>query len=382
MRFLSVFLLILVSCVSLCPVHAQTIPLVSTPCVGCTTQAQLTAAAKAYFNTWVGGTPKGYVGTVRQFACDARVPTTTLVVASTTVALSGKFTTCYNLSKSGEYISVFTPIVMGVPKMVSIAPGSVPATMPAIGTTDAAINANFPTVILWIFQHNAGINTQISNLPDAWLAQLSHDYYVATGGNITPLMNQAAMVLSAANLARWRAAFGVTVTNNAVSSYAPASVQLAYSTLTYPMIQHSQAHYAAKGLNVATPAGVAGMPSPLWTASLDEVFLEFYCVGTGTTFSEAAIMMANWASGPVGKTAVFSYGSGTAIYHFAEAMNPDFWYNMIVSLSWGTLDLTPPPLPPNVTTFPLPDQPTTTIVPIPGFYDWYEWVDCFADYGC
>ena len=161
-----------------------------------------------------------------------------------------------------------------------IAPGMIPANMPSPGTSYATIDANFPTVILWDFQHNAGINTQITNMPDVWLANLSHDYYVRTNGNITPLMNVAAQVLSAANLARWAAAFGAAATSQAVTEYAPAAVKAAYSqTSAYPMIQRSQVHYHSLGLNSSTLNGLPTMPNPAWNVGLDEVWMEFYCVG-------------------------------------------------------------------------------------------------------
>jgi hypothetical protein len=70
MRLLSTVFLILVCCGAMRPASAQTIPYVSTPCVGCTTQAQLTTAATTFFTQYlaelVGPFPQvpGYTGVV------------------------------------------------------------------------------------------------------------------------------------------------------------------------------------------------------------------------------------------------------------------------------------------------------------------------------
>ena len=173
--------------------------------------------------------------------------------------------------------------------------GGVIAGMPAQGTTLATFDSQFPVVLLWAFNNNPYIDQQMTNLDNGWIARLSHMYYIDTQGNISPLLIAAAQHLSASNLLRFAAAFGTASVNAAVTSYAPASVSTAYfaqSPLT--MIQQSQSHYNSLGLTGFTPPGAKAtyVPQPLINMALNDIFLEFYAAGVGTTMSEAAIMMA------------------------------------------------------------------------------------------
>src|SRR5580698_1178139 len=107
MRFLPTVFLILVCCGTMRPASAQTISHVSTPCVGCTTQAQLNTAAMQFFKAYLEKTPPGYTGTVAgpgsyPYVCgQGQDGATTLLVNSTASSIIGSYYGCYVLPGRG-----------------------------------------------------------------------------------------------------------------------------------------------------------------------------------------------------------------------------------------------------------------------------------------
>lgn len=124
MRLLSTAFLILVCCGAMRPASAQTISYLSIPCVGCTTQANLAAAAEKFFQQYMEKTPPGYVGLVEpplaipNGCTQGQDGATTLLVTSTTTSLVGTFYGCYVPCCKGtskvENVAIATGIAVSV----------------------------------------------------------------------------------------------------------------------------------------------------------------------------------------------------------------------------------------------------------------------------
>ncbi len=252
-------------------------------------------------------------------------------------------------------------------EQTGVGSGTVFATLPVQGTDVSSIVDNFPAILVWAFQNNPYINTQITNMPQTGLASLSHDYYVQTGGNVAPLMTAAAQKLTAANLILMAQVFGPTTVTPYVTSYAPAAIKTQYNQLlaqlnaqpaTQRYIHESQAHYAALGLNVATMNGTSTgssakgyTPAPQLNMAVEDIFLEFYAAGEGTTITEALVMTANYAAGPLTLAAAVGTAIGTAIYKVGDSLSPGIWADVIEyfgqpfindSLPYGTVTVGEP----------------------------------------
>src|SRR5579863_4826885 len=96
---LSAVFLILACCGAMRPASAQALSQVSISCAGCTTQAELAAAAETFFQNYMEKTPPGYVGIVEpplaipNGCTQGQDGATTLIVASSTIV--GTFYGCY-----------------------------------------------------------------------------------------------------------------------------------------------------------------------------------------------------------------------------------------------------------------------------------------------
>ncbi len=235
-----------------------------------------------------------------------------------------------------------------------------------IGTTTAEITANFPSLITTIFTNSPYINIQMANMPPGFLATLSHTYYASTNKNTAPLLTVAAKRLTAINLYSFAQAFGPTVMTPYVKEYAPATVYSAYATylaqsapVAIPMSQfdydnhgytaatmnglstgsgpegmtvHSlkaQQYYAAQAELAAISPDAGYAPAALPTMAISDIWLEFYCAGTGTTVVGATIMASAYAS-PWLLTA-WNAGTtgGTYIYNYVEQVSPGYFEDLI-----------------------------------------------------
>jgi hypothetical protein len=95
-----------------------------------------------------------------------------------------------------------------------------------VGTTDAEIQANFPTVFLCNFTHNPTVDTQFGTAGPYQIAWLS-TMYTAYGGNLPNLYTAFARQLGVANLLLARSSFGPGL-DYYVGEFAPAAVEENY----------------------------------------------------------------------------------------------------------------------------------------------------------
>lgn len=263
---------------------------------------------------------------------------------------------------------------------------------------NAEIEANFAGNMVQIASENAYFPWQLANLPDGYLARMSHFLYVSTEGDVTPFLKVATQsgvnlndgtyavmqlknpayygesvdyaALACRNAVRLANSFGrqyedpVVVAGflreDAVDCYwqTVGSYQSG-STLASGAIKRSQAHYQELGLNTPTldgsvvashvmiaigprmMVGAGYTPAPLPTMPLTDAFLEFYAGGEGTSVVEALIELADWASGPLGRAAVVGTAIGTFAYNVGEKVSPGVYEDMIENLvnTFGPVEL-------------------------------------------
>jgi hypothetical protein len=110
-------------------------------------------------------------------------------------------------------------------------PASPAYTAAGWGNSHAAVATNFGAVQLANFQSNAAIDSQMTNIDPATMAQLSVELWRLAPSDVPDVYIAAAQRLSAANLAKMRAAFGTTM-DAYIADYAPATVLQQYSVIT------------------------------------------------------------------------------------------------------------------------------------------------------
>jgi hypothetical protein len=132
-----------------------------------------------------------------------------------------------------EGIRYGTPSTMTLP--------AVPAyTAAGWGNTHAAVATNFGAVQLSNFQTNPSIDSQMTNIDPGTMAQLSVEIWRLAPSDVAGIYVAAAQRLSAANLAKMRAAFGPTM-DAYIADNTPAAVLAQYSAITpYPALPYSQ----------------------------------------------------------------------------------------------------------------------------------------------
>jgi hypothetical protein len=279
-----ILLALLMCCGVMRPAHAVTITYVSTPCVGCTTQAQLDTAATNFLFSWLNRTPTGYVGIVASppdpgLCTQGAKGTTTLVVTSPSMSstyfgcyrytthgyttVAARLTTSTNSCYFATYV-VLAPCVSGGTNNTNYRgtpkPGAPIPTFPNTpwGTTTASIEANFAYNIMLDAEHNANLNTAITTIGPVMLARLSTEMARLDAGGYTHwFLAYAVGKVSAANMQRLHTAFGDTAMN-AVVAYMPAAVRAAYVAVA--PLPYSQMQIITKGgfaIPVAKNAGYA-----------------------------------------------------------------------------------------------------------------------------
>lgn len=240
--------------------------------------------------------------------------------------------------KSPYYYEVCWP-----PFTMTVAP---PATMPWQGNTAATVGAQFPVIINWVFQTQtaAVLNTRMARFTDLALARFSHEYWVETHGNLSTVMYYAAAKLSAANLVRWRAAFGAAATDSEVGLYAPAAVRAAYTAaIKRAPIKQSHAAYVAAGkLSRTINAMPTGIPAPTIYMSPYEIYNE-YLWTTAATETEALILTAKFMAGNLAWAATVGWKVGSDFYAFAEKIDPNYGYDLTtmygdINLDFGVIE--------------------------------------------
>lgn len=207
-------------------------------------------------------------------------------------------------------------------------------TIPWQGNTVATIAAQFQTVIEWAWRTNsaANLNARMAAIPDLELARLSHQYWVESHGQMTPLLMLASQKLTAANLVKFRAAFGAAATDPEVATYAPATVKSAYTAAVkrVPIRQSHAAYVAAGKVSRTVNAMPTGAAAPSVWMTPYEIYNEFLWAGAETEL-EAMFLAAKYMAGPTIKAATWGYSVGTAYYGFAEKIDPDYAYDLVTT---------------------------------------------------
>lgn len=249
----------------------------------------------------------------------------------------------------------------------TILTGTAPVSMPWQGNTIATIEAQFPVVINWEFQTEsaATLNAQMTLMDDLALARFSHAYWVESNGNLSTIMMYAAAKLSAANLVRWKSAFGAAATDAAVVTYAPLSVQSQYrATPASRLIPQSHAAYSAAGkLSRTVNAMPTGLAAPNVYMAPYEIFNEFLFTSAQTELGALALT-AKFMSAEVGWAATVGWEAGGKFYAFMSWIDPSYGYDLFTT--YGDLQAADfGPITGIIT--------GTGYVDLPGFYDVTVW---------
>lgn len=205
--------------------------------------------------------------------------------------------------------------------------------MPWQGNTVATIHSQYPVVIDWEFETEsaATLNAQMGKISALGLARFSHHYYIASGGNISLLMQLAAQKLTAPNLVRWYAAFGRVTTDYNVETFSPPAVKAQYlATLKPAALAQSHAAYSIKGLtSIRTMNGAAaGVAAPSTSMTISEIFEEYLWTSAETELGAYALT-AMYVSGKLGKAFTIGYQIGGTFYGFAESIDPSYGYDLV-----------------------------------------------------
>jgi hypothetical protein len=207
-------------------------------------------------------------------------------------------------------------------------------TIPWQGNTTATINAQYPAVIIWEFENesSAVLNAQMAQITPLGLARFSHHFYMASGGNISTLMQLAAQKLSAANLVRWYTAFGRVTTDYNVQTFSPPAVAAAYfAVVPKPAaLLASHADYSNKGfLNIKVMSGRAtGVAAPSTNMTISEIFEEYLWTSAETELGAYAMTAAYLYANGVASFTV-GYKIGGTFYGFAESIDSSYGYDLV-----------------------------------------------------
>jgi hypothetical protein len=185
-----------------------------------------------------------------------------------------------------------------------------------VGTTDAEIQANFPTVFLCNFTHNPTVDTQFGTAGPYQIAWLS-TMYTAYGGNLPNLYTAFARQLGVANLLLARSSFGPGL-DYYVGEFAPAAVEENYfaavargqSTLR----RMSHWDYVNRGLGNFIP--------PQFTMTQEQIWWEAFAVKGATV--ESAFVSTALIDYAAGKSAFeFGYWVGGYLYLALDKIDPN-----------------------------------------------------------
>lgn len=187
-----------------------------------------------------------------------------------------------------------------------------PTNLPAQGTTDASVNANFPTVINWEWTNLTALdlNIQFEQMTPVMLARFSHFYWITSGGNLSTLNGLAAAKLTAANYATYQRAFNPASTTAFPQSYAA----------------HMRAGAKSSTMN-GTPAGVAA-PNPGMT--LYEIFTEYLFTEAQTT-TGAIALAGKYAFTQLSTAWTIGYSIGTGFYAIASYLDPSYGFDLVTT---------------------------------------------------
>lgn len=245
-----------------------------------------------------------------------------------------------------------------------ITPGSVSSAVnvippapqpPAIGTTAAAVQAQFPAVYLFNVQQNPAYDAQFALLDDYMLANLSNEY-LRNKGNVPALMNLMAIRLTAAHLVRLKAAFGAAVDAGVAAAATPTVKAQYYATGAPAPLRMSHAQYVSLGIGAYFP--------PEFSMTQYDLFLEYFAV-KGATVASALVRMAAFEAQVLYSTFQVSYWVGGKLVAILDKVDPN------INIEIGNII--------GVTVDDIVDLVSTpygdSYVDLPGFYDYSDFGD-------
>lgn len=189
------------------------------------------------------------------------------------------------------------------------------------GVTAAQIESNFGPSQYTNFASNPNLNYQITNMDPFSLSRLSTELARTGNGYLPYVLEEAALHLTAANLAYMRSAFGASL-DSYVKTYAPSSIAAQYAALPH------QAPSPESSYAVTMRVGPTYVPMP--DMSVYDLYLDVYTAAATPTSNRAAIHnMAAYqakAGGVVG--GLLSLGGKFAggvgfIYQLAHVFDPN-----------------------------------------------------------
>lgn len=205
--------------------------------------------------------------------------------------------------------------------------------LPWQGNSTASVHSQYPAVINYEFVHESGhvLDVQIAKMSDLELARFSHQYYIATHGNIIPLMRAMAWKLNITSLIRMRKVFGDAL-DIGINGQASHTIQAQYyawiGNTGGPVIRQSHAQYVQERRFAMTMNGAAsGVAAPTPEMTLYEIYTEFLFTEAETTMGALA-QTAWYAKSQLGTAFVTGYSIGSAFYAFASWVNPDYGYDL------------------------------------------------------
>jgi hypothetical protein len=225
------------------------------------------------------------------------------------------------LTTCQQFMAAGLPCIPAVASFTAQTPVTVtpPAFAPGDwGTTAAQISANFGPSQYTNFASNSNINYQIANMDMFSMSRLSTELVRTGDGYLPYVLEEAALHLTATNLAYMRSAFGPIIDSN-VSAYAPPSVAAQYFALPLQAPLPDSSYAAASGQPVYVPMS---------DMSNYDLYLDVYTAATTATSNRAAIhnMLAYQAKFGLGNALTVlgkAFGGAATVYAIGKAVDPD-----------------------------------------------------------
>jgi hypothetical protein len=223
---------------------------------------------------------------------------------------------------SAQAVSPTCRIVNG--DVVCPLPPTPPVTpvMPNQGSTVAAIDANFPGIVIWSFQtYSSQMNTIVKSMLDRDLLLIATDF-IANNGNQSELSALAATTLDATNLVRWQAAFTQAQVNPAVGAYSPSAISTAY--FGHPALRVS---IKGGGMPPALP-----LPAPTTSMTIQAIYYEFRLAPFATSLSAMGSTL-KFLAGKAGLwgAATTGWQVGSWFYQTMESIDPSYGYDLVIT---------------------------------------------------
>jgi hypothetical protein len=164
----------------------------------------------------------------------------------------------------------------------------------------------------WVFTaySPAALNAKMELVTSIDLARFSSAYWSASpGGSLSTINALAKAKLTAANFAKWQAAFNPANPTTLKQSYA-ASIKA--------------------GINPKVQWGLWSASTPTVDMTMREIYTEFLFTSAETEV-EALIATATFMTLQLHVAAGVGYAIGTGFYAFASTVNPNYSYDLITT---------------------------------------------------